>query len=60
MADEPTSRLDAATTVEIGALFVELAHGTGTTVICASHDPLLVDLADGEVRLREVVPLASA
>jgi len=29
-------------------------------VICASHDPLLVDLADGEVRLREVVPLASA
>jgi ABC-type lipoprotein export system ATPase subunit len=60
VADEPTSRLDAATTVEIGALFVELAHGTGTTVICASHDPLLVDLADREVRLREVVPLASA
>jgi len=29
-------------------------------VICASHDPLLVDLADREVRLREAVPLASA
>ena len=60
VADEPTSRLDAATTVEIGALFVELAHGTGTTVICASHDPLLVGLADREVRLREAVSLASA
>jgi putative ABC transport system ATP-binding protein len=59
-SDEPTSRLDASTTVEIGALFVELAHGTGTTVICASHDPLLVGLADREVRLREAVSLASA
>jgi copper chaperone CopZ len=29
-------------------------------VICASHDPLLVDLADREARLREAVPLASA
>ena len=60
VADEPTSRLDASTTVEIGALFVELAHGTGTTVICASHDPLLVGLADREVRLRVAVSLASA
>jgi ABC-type lipoprotein export system ATPase subunit len=60
VADEPTSRLDAATTVEIGTLFVELAHGTGTTVICASHDPLLVGLSDREVRLHEAVPLASA
>jgi ABC-type lipoprotein export system ATPase subunit len=59
VADEPTSRLDAATTVEIGALFVELAHGTGTTVICATHDPLLVGLADCEVGLRDPVPLAS-
>jgi ABC-type lipoprotein export system ATPase subunit len=60
VADEPTSRLDAATTVEIGALFVELAHGTGTTVICATHDPLLMGLADREVGLRDPVPLASA
>jgi ABC-type lipoprotein export system ATPase subunit len=60
VADEPTSRLDAATTVEIGALFVELAHGTGTTVICATHDPLLMGLADREVGLRDAVPLASA
>jgi ABC-type lipoprotein export system ATPase subunit len=60
IADEPTSRLDAVTTLEIGALFAELAHGTGTTVVCATHDPLLIGLADRELRLSEVVPLASA
>jgi ABC-type lipoprotein export system ATPase subunit len=57
LADEPTSRLDAATTLEIGGLLAELAHATGTTVVCATHDPLLIGLADREVRLREVVPL---
>jgi putative ABC transport system ATP-binding protein len=60
IADEPTSRLDAATTVEIGALLAELAHGTGTTVVCATHDPLLIGQADREVRLRETVPIPSA
>ncbi len=59
IADEPTSRLDAATTVEIGALLADLAHGTGTTVVCATHDPLLIGLADREVRLREFVPIPS-
>jgi putative ABC transport system ATP-binding protein len=59
VADEPTSRLDASTTLEIGALLAELAHGTGTTVVCATHDPLLIGLADCEVRLREAAPVAS-
>ena len=59
LADEPTSRLDASTTLEIGALLAELAHDTGTTVVCATHDPLLIRLADREVRLRDAVPLAS-
>jgi ABC-type lipoprotein export system ATPase subunit len=60
VADEPTSRLDASTTLEIGALLAELAHVTGTTVICATHDPLLIGLADRELRLREGTPVASA
>jgi ABC-type lipoprotein export system ATPase subunit len=60
VADEPTSRLDAVTTVEIGALLAELAHTTGTTVVCATHDPLLIGLADREVRLQEAAPVASA
>jgi ABC-type lipoprotein export system ATPase subunit len=59
VADEPTARLDAATTVSIGALLAELAHSTGTTVVCATHDPLLIGLADREVRLRAPVPVAS-
>jgi ABC-type lipoprotein export system ATPase subunit len=59
VADEPTSRLDAVTTVEIGALLAELAHATGTTVVCATHDPLLIGLADREVRLHEAAPVAS-
>jgi ABC-type lipoprotein export system ATPase subunit len=60
VADEPTSRLDAVTTVEIGALLAELAHATGTTVVCATHDPLLIGLADREVRLHEAAPVASS
>jgi ABC-type lipoprotein export system ATPase subunit len=59
IADEPTSRLDASTTVEIGALLAELAHATGTTVVCATHDPLLIGLADREVRLGGVAEIAS-
>jgi ABC-type lipoprotein export system ATPase subunit len=60
VADEPTSRLDAVTTVEIGALLAELAHATGTTVVCATHDPLLIGLSDREVRLHEAAPVASS
>ena len=56
IADEPTSRLDASTTLEIGGLLAELAHATGTTVVCATHDPLLIGLADSEVRLGEMAP----
>jgi putative ABC transport system ATP-binding protein len=59
IADEPTSRLDSATTVEIGTLLAELAHDTGTTIVCATHDPLLIGLADREVRLHEGVPIPS-
>jgi putative ABC transport system ATP-binding protein len=60
VADEPTSRLDASTTLEIGALLAELAHDTRTTVVCATHDPLLIGLADRELRLRETTPVASS
>jgi len=59
VADEPTSRLDASTTIEIGALLADLAHDTGTTVVCATHDPLLIGLADRELRLRDATSVAS-
>ena len=52
LADEPTSRLDSGTTLVVGDLLVGLARRTGTTVVCSTHDPLLIALADREVRLR--------
>jgi putative ABC transport system ATP-binding protein len=49
IADEPTSLLDAATTRAIGELLADLARSTGTTVVCATHDSLLIEPADREV-----------
>jgi putative ABC transport system ATP-binding protein len=51
LADEPTARLDSATTLVVGDLLADLARRTGTTVVCSTHDPLLVRLADRELRL---------
>jgi energy-coupling factor transport system ATP-binding protein len=51
LADEPTSRLDEANAVAVGALFVRLARDFGAAVICATHDPLLIEQADEILRL---------
>ncbi len=59
LADEPTARLDAASTLAVGELLATLARRTGTTVVCATHDPILVGLADREVRL-EAARVASS
>ena len=58
VADEPTARLDSATTLAIGGLLADLAREHGTTVICATHDPLLVTLAGAEVALRRTTTAA--
>ena len=52
VADEPTSRLDGANALALGALLAELARAAGTAVICATHDPLLIDQADEVISLR--------
>lgn len=52
VADEPTARLDLGTTVAIAGLLADLAREHGTTVICATHDPVVVSLAGAEVALR--------
>ena len=59
LVDEPTARLDATTTLAVGGLLADLARTSGTTVVCATHDPLLIGLADREVRLRTLAPVAS-
>ena len=49
LADEPTARLDEANARAIGALFAELAGRTGTAIVCATHDPVLIEHAHAEV-----------
>jgi putative ABC transport system ATP-binding protein len=52
VADEPTARLDAAGSLALGVLLAELAHSSGATVVCATHDPLLIEQADAVLSLR--------
>jgi len=49
LADEPTARLDEANARAIGALFAELARRTRTAIVCATHDPVLIEHAHAEV-----------
>ncbi|MCP9484881.1 MAG: ATP-binding cassette domain-containing protein [Gaiellaceae bacterium MAG52_C11] len=51
VADEPTARLDGANALVVGLLFAELARTTGAVVVCATHDPLLIEQADEVVSL---------
>lgn len=51
LADEPTARLDAANAQEVGALLSRLVDERGTTIVCATHDPLVIDQADEELAL---------
>jgi ABC-type lipoprotein export system ATPase subunit len=51
LADEPTARLDGENALAVGALFSRLARSSGTGIVCASHDPLIVEQADSELRL---------
>jgi ABC-type lipoprotein export system ATPase subunit len=52
LADEPTSRLDAANALAVAALLARLARERGAAVVCATHDPLLIEQADAELSLR--------
>jgi putative ABC transport system ATP-binding protein len=51
LADEPTSRLDQANALAVGTLLVRLAREYGAAVVCATHDPLLIDQSDGRLDL---------
>jgi ABC-type lipoprotein export system ATPase subunit len=51
VADEPTARLDGTNALALGALLADVARTTGATVICATHDPLLIEQADAELSL---------
>ena len=51
LADEPTARLDEANARTIGALFARLAAETGAAIVCATHDPALIEQADARLPL---------
>ena len=51
LVDEPTARLDEENARAVGALLARAAHGRGLAVVCATHDPVLIDEADEVVEL---------
>ncbi len=51
VADEPSSRLDEANAVAIGALLGRLAREWGAAVVVASHDAVVVGQADERIAL---------
>ncbi len=51
IVDEPTSRLDEANAARVAELLSEAATGDGQTVICATHDPVLIACADEQLAL---------
>jgi ABC-type lipoprotein export system ATPase subunit len=51
LVDEPTARLDEETAREVGELLARAAHERGVAVVCATHDPVLIGLADEIVEL---------
>ena len=53
LADEPTGQLDSATGHSIMGLLRSVVRSEGVTAIIATHDPLIIDLADRVVELRD-------
>src|SRR5579885_1479205 len=54
LADEPTSRLDGANAISVAVLLRRLARETGAAVVCATHDPLVIEQADRVITLSSV------
>ena len=53
LADEPTGQLDSDTGGQIMRLLRSIVHGEGITAIVATHDPVLIGLADRVVNLSD-------
>jgi ABC-type lipoprotein export system ATPase subunit len=54
LADEPTSRLDGANAISVAILLGRLARETGAAVVCATHDPLVIEQADTRMSLSQL------
>jgi ABC-type lipoprotein export system ATPase subunit len=51
LADEPTARLDQANALAVTNLLANLAAETGAAIVCATHDPIVSEQADTELKL---------
>jgi len=51
LVDEPTSRLDEENAAEVAELLAGSAARHGVTIVCATHDPLVVARADDRLVL---------
>ncbi|HTV99492.1 MAG TPA: ABC transporter ATP-binding protein [Streptosporangiaceae bacterium] len=53
LADEPTGQLDSDTAGQIMRLLRSIVHSEGITAIVATHDPVLIALADRVLTLKD-------
>ena len=53
LADEPTGQLDSDTAGQMMRLLRGIVHSEGITAIVATHDPVLIGLADRELTLKD-------
>jgi putative ABC transport system ATP-binding protein len=51
LIDEPTSRLDQANAAVVGRMLAAAAQLHGATIVCATHDPLVIEQADSRISL---------
>lgn len=53
LADEPTAHLDRTTAREVMELLLALNRDTGTTLVAATHDPLVIGYARRHLRIAQ-------
>jgi putative ABC transport system ATP-binding protein len=53
LADEPTGNLDSGTSEEIMDLLLRLRHERGTTILVATHDPLVAGRCDSVMQIHD-------
>ncbi len=54
LADEPTGALDAASSQTVLQLILATARAEGTTVVCATHDPMVAAAFERVVRVEDL------
>ena len=52
-ADEPTGELDSVTAQTIGGIMREIGASRGVTVVTATHDLMLADMADRRLQMAD-------